>query len=160
MNWQTVREHYPKQWLLIEAIKARSEGGKRILEQISVIHVCSDSRTAMNEYKKLKKEAPAREMFVLHTSNPEIEITERQWFGIRGYNGDALAAQHGLLWVSASLLYSGKQLLCKNVLVDTGSTSTIFRLTGFLLPVCNQNQRMLYVNSEAWGDRICVCQTD
>jgi hypothetical protein len=92
MNWQTVREHCPKQWLLIEAIKARSEGGKRILEQISVIHVCSDSRTAMNEYRKLKKEAPAREMFALHTSNPEIEITERQWLGIRGYNGDALAA--------------------------------------------------------------------
>jgi hypothetical protein len=34
--------------------------------------------------------------------------------------------RHGLLWVSASLLYSGKQLLCKNVLVDTGSAGTVF----------------------------------
>jgi hypothetical protein len=84
MNWQTIREHYPQQWLLIEAIKARSEGGKRILEQLSVIHACSDSISAMTEYKKLKKDAPAREMFVLHTSNLEIEITERQWLGIRG----------------------------------------------------------------------------
>ncbi len=33
MNWQRIREHYPKQWLLIEAVKARSEGRKRILEQ-------------------------------------------------------------------------------------------------------------------------------
>jgi len=31
MNRQKVREHYPHPWLLIEAIKARSEGGKRVL---------------------------------------------------------------------------------------------------------------------------------
>ncbi len=31
MNRQKVREHYPHQWLLTEAIKARSEGGKRVL---------------------------------------------------------------------------------------------------------------------------------
>jgi hypothetical protein len=31
MKRQKVREHYPHQWLLIEAIKARSEGGKRVL---------------------------------------------------------------------------------------------------------------------------------
>ncbi len=84
MNWQTVREHYPQQWLLIEAIKAHSEGGKRILEQLSVIQPFSDSISAMKEYQTLKKEAPARELFVLHTSRPELEITERQWLGIRG----------------------------------------------------------------------------
>jgi len=34
--------------------------------------------------------------------------------------------QHGLLWVSASLLYSGKQLRCQQVLLDTGSVGTVF----------------------------------
>ncbi len=31
MKWQEVRQHYPQQWLLLEAIKAYSEAGKRIL---------------------------------------------------------------------------------------------------------------------------------
>ncbi len=38
MNWQKIREHSPQQWILTEAIKARSEGGKRIPEQISLIN--------------------------------------------------------------------------------------------------------------------------
>lgn len=84
MNWQKIREYYPHQWLLIEAIKARSDGGKRILEQIAVINAFSDSVSAMNDYKRLKKESPEREMFVCHTSRGEIDITERQWLGIRG----------------------------------------------------------------------------
>jgi hypothetical protein len=37
MTWAEIRTHYPHQWLLIEAIKAYSESGKRILEQISVV---------------------------------------------------------------------------------------------------------------------------
>lgn len=84
MNWQKIRDHYPHQWLLIEAIKARSEQGKRILEQISVINAFSDSVSAMNDYKKLKKEAPGRELFIFHTSRKELDITERRWLGIRG----------------------------------------------------------------------------
>jgi hypothetical protein len=84
MNWQKIREHYPQQWILTEAIKARSEGGKRILEQISVINAFKDSLSAMNDYRKLKKEAPEREMFVLHTDRREPDISERRWLGIRG----------------------------------------------------------------------------
>lgn len=33
---------------------------------------------------------------------------------------------HGLLFASASLLYSGKQMVCRNVLIDTGSAGTVF----------------------------------
>ena len=33
MMWQGIRQYYPQQWLLPEAIKARSEANKRILEQ-------------------------------------------------------------------------------------------------------------------------------
>jgi len=51
MNWQKMREYYPHQWLLIEAIKARSEGGKRIIDQIAVINAFNDSIEAMNDYK-------------------------------------------------------------------------------------------------------------
>ncbi len=84
MNWYEIRKHYPRQWLLIEAVRARSEGGKRILEQIAVIGTFSDSVSAMNDYKKLKHESPGRELFVFHTSREELDITERRWLGIRG----------------------------------------------------------------------------
>jgi hypothetical protein len=84
MNWQEIREYYPQQWVLIEAVKARSESGKRILEQIAVISVFPDSVSAMEGYRKLKKESPGRELFVFHTSREELDITERRWLGIRG----------------------------------------------------------------------------
>ncbi len=83
MNWHEIRKYYPQQWLLVEAIKARSEGGKRILEQISVINTFSDSISAMDGYKKLKKEVPERELFVFHTSREELDITERRWRGVQ-----------------------------------------------------------------------------
>ncbi len=35
---------------------------------------------------------------------------------------------NGLLFGSASLHYSGKQLICENVLIDTGSTGTVFSI--------------------------------
>lgn len=50
MKWEEIRRHYPQQWLLIEAIKAHSEAGKRIMEQISVVGVFPDSVTAMKSY--------------------------------------------------------------------------------------------------------------
>jgi len=84
MNWQEIRKFYPKQWLLIEAIKARSKGGKRIVEQISVINAFPDSMSAMKDYKRLKKETPIRELFVFHTSREKLDITERRWIGLRG----------------------------------------------------------------------------
>ena len=58
MKWEEIRQHYPRQWLLVEAIKAHSEADKRILEHISVIDVFSDSVAAMKGYTQLHREAP------------------------------------------------------------------------------------------------------
>ena len=33
MRWEEVREHYSHTWVLIEAIKAHSDSGKRILDE-------------------------------------------------------------------------------------------------------------------------------
>jgi len=84
MTWEEIRSHYPHQWLLLEAIKSHSESGKRILEQISVISVFTDSVTAMKSYTQLHREAPEREMYVFHTDREKLDITERRWLGIRG----------------------------------------------------------------------------
>ena len=84
MQWQDIRDHYPQQWLLIEAIKAHSEANKRILEQLAVLGAFPDSVAAMKEYSQLHREAPEREMYVFHTSRASLDVTEHHWLGIRG----------------------------------------------------------------------------
>jgi len=83
MQWQEIRDHYPQQWLLVEAIKAHTEASRRILEQLSVISTFPDSVTAMKGYAALQREAPERELYVLHTSRETLDIIERRWLGIR-----------------------------------------------------------------------------
>lgn len=83
MQWQEIREHYPRQWLLIEAITAHSEQNQRVLDQLAVVGTFPDSVVAMQAYKRLHHEAPERELYVFHTSRETLEITERQWLGIR-----------------------------------------------------------------------------
>ncbi len=84
MTWEEIRKQYPRQWLLVEAIKAHSEFDKRILEQLSVINTFPDSVTAMSSYTQFHREAPERELYVLHTDREKLDIMERSWLGIRG----------------------------------------------------------------------------
>lgn len=83
MSWQEIRRHYPKQWLLLEAIQAHSEADKRILDQLAVIGVFPDSVTALQRYALLHHDAPYRELYVFHTSREQLDVMERQWLGIR-----------------------------------------------------------------------------
>lgn len=84
MQWEEIRNHYPQQWLLVEAIKAHTEFNKRILDQLAVLGFFPDSVTAIQSYRNLHHEAPERELYVFHTSRKTLDITERQWLGIRG----------------------------------------------------------------------------
>ncbi|NJN93850.1 MAG: hypothetical protein HC875_07045 [Anaerolineales bacterium] len=84
MQWIEIRQRYPHQWLLVEAIKAHSEAGKRVVEELTVINTFPDARTAMKGYLQFHEEKPERELFVLHTDREILDITERRWLGIRG----------------------------------------------------------------------------
>lgn len=84
MQWQEIRRHYPHQWLLVEAIKARSEAGKRIVEELTIVNTFPDARAAMKNYTQLHEQSPERELYVLHTDREKLDITERRWLGIRG----------------------------------------------------------------------------
>ena len=83
MQWSEIRRHYPNQWLLIEAIEARSEADQRIVDDIAVLATFPDSVTAMKRYAGLHHEAPQRELYVCHTERESLEIRERRWLGIR-----------------------------------------------------------------------------
>ena len=83
MKWHEIRAAYPNQWLLVEAVQAHSDTGKRILDELSVLEICEDSATAMHKYGELHQQAPQRELYVLHTSREKLDISERTWLGIR-----------------------------------------------------------------------------
>ena len=76
MTWEEIRHHFPHQWLLLEAMEAYSEPGKRIVKQLSVINIFPDSVVAMKAYAKLHHEIPARKFFVFHTVREQLDINE------------------------------------------------------------------------------------
>lgn len=83
MQWREIREHYPDQWLLVEALAAHTEANKRILDELAVLDTFADSTSALRRYGRLHHEAPRRELYVLHTSRATLDITERRWLGVR-----------------------------------------------------------------------------
>lgn len=84
MQWQDIRNHYPRQWLLLEALKAHSESERRVLDQLAVLGTYTDSTSALHDYRQFHAEAPERELYVFHTSRETLDIAERRWLGIRG----------------------------------------------------------------------------
>lgn len=83
MNWESIRENFPNKWIILEALEAQSNHGKRIINDGLVINHYNDSKEALEEYKGLHKKSPDRELYVIHTSKKELDIIERKWLGIR-----------------------------------------------------------------------------
>lgn len=83
MRWQEIREHYPHQWLVVEAIEATSEQGERKLDDLTVVEAYPDAREAMTDYLERHRRSPQRELYVLHTDREDLEISERSWVGLR-----------------------------------------------------------------------------
>ena len=83
MKWTELRSQFPHQWLVVEALDARSELGKRLLQELAVVDRCPDGESAMKAYLKLHRQAPTRELYVLHTDREKLEVTEQDWLGIR-----------------------------------------------------------------------------
>jgi hypothetical protein len=83
MQWSKVRQVYPNQWLIIEALEAYTDGNQRVINRIAVIETCLDGSDALESYRRLHREYPLREFYFVHTSREQLEITERHWVGIR-----------------------------------------------------------------------------
>lgn len=84
MRWLEIRRAYPDQWLVIEALQAHTTpDSNRDLDRIAVVERCEDGHTAMQSYRRLHQQYPAREFYFVHTSREELDIRERAWTGIR-----------------------------------------------------------------------------
>ncbi|MCL7454738.1 MAG: hypothetical protein M8467_17005 [Anaerolineae bacterium] len=83
MTWEEVRKAYPDQWLVIEAIEAHTEVGRRLLDRIAVIETSGDGAAALQAYERQHREHPQREFYFVHTGRESLDIRERRWIGIR-----------------------------------------------------------------------------
>jgi hypothetical protein len=83
MIWQQVRESYPSQWVVLEAVEAHNIENKRIFENISVVEAMTDSLVAMKQYQALHKKHPQREFLFASTVNDKLDVTVHEWVGIR-----------------------------------------------------------------------------
>ena len=83
MRWAEIRQQYPNQWLVIDALEAHTEGDRRKLDQMTVVEVVPDGAAAYQRYRKLHQEHPQREFCYVHTAREELDIRERQWLGLR-----------------------------------------------------------------------------
>ena len=83
MRWAEIREQYPNQWLIVDALEAHTEGDRRKLDQMTVVEVCSDGAAALSRYQELHRQHPQREFYFVHTAREELDIRERYWLGLR-----------------------------------------------------------------------------
>lgn len=83
MEWKQIRETYPAQWLLVEAVEAHTEANRRIVEKLAVVDSFPDSRAALDRYIACHKQSPEREFYVVHTDREALDIIQQRWLGIR-----------------------------------------------------------------------------
>lgn len=84
MKWEDVRQAFPNQWVLIEAVQAYTDDkNERVLEEISLLKKFSKSTEAMRTYQEIHQENPQKELYVLHTSRKDPNIIEKKWVGVR-----------------------------------------------------------------------------
>ena len=83
MTWQEIRSAHPNRWLVIEAVVAHTDNGRRLLDDIVVVDTCPDGAAAFQRYRELHRIDARRELYYVHTGRDELEIYEQRWVGIR-----------------------------------------------------------------------------
>lgn len=83
MTWEEVKNIFPDKWVLIEAVNAKTEGDKRIINSMDVISSFDDGSTALKKYTELHKSHKEREYYIYHTSNQSLNIGVKKWLGVR-----------------------------------------------------------------------------
>src|SRR5262245_44797237 len=97
MLWAEIRQAYPNQWLIIEALEAHTAPDKqRHLDCLAVIDTCPDGSAALQRYRHLHQQYPLREFYFVHTIRVELDIRERAWVGVRTSHAVHTARQPSL----------------------------------------------------------------
>lgn len=84
MKWSEICKKYPDQIVLVEALTTTSKNNIRTVEDMSVLSEFNDSMAAWQQYKKVHKDNPDKELYIFHTSKEKAEVIEQFFVGIRG----------------------------------------------------------------------------
>jgi len=91
MKWDEIRNTYPDQWLIIEALETHTTPDYQVhLDRLTVIERCTDGNDALTRYRRLHKEYPQREFYFVHTSRTDLDIRVLHWTGIRRNHAAAI----------------------------------------------------------------------
>ena len=83
MQWDEIRRMQPHAWVLVEALRSRTEGTFRVVDDMALIQVFAHAADAWEEYHVLHKAMPDRELCILSTNCEESKVEEIPWAGIR-----------------------------------------------------------------------------
>lgn len=83
MTWDEVRARFPEQWLVVEALRAHSEGHHRVVEDLAVLATFPHSGDAMRRQLEIHRAEPAREVLIAFAGWEKLDIEEITWAGIR-----------------------------------------------------------------------------
>ena len=86
MVWSNIRQTYPNQWLIVEALEAHTTDDQRVLDRLAVVEICTNGLTAMHSYRRLHQQYPLREFYFVHTKREQLDIKERRWVGVRRHH--------------------------------------------------------------------------
>jgi hypothetical protein len=81
MTWDKVRADFRAQWVVVEALNAYTQNGKRLLSELVVEGSSNDWQVAWAKYKDLHHADKFKEYYVLHTSNEHLDIGVMDAFG-------------------------------------------------------------------------------
>ncbi len=76
MTWKEVIKSAKYKWVVIEAIKAKSENGKRIIEDIDFLAEYENGSDALKDYAKRRKENKEKEFYVCDSTIDVLDIDE------------------------------------------------------------------------------------
>lgn len=78
MKWDEVRKLYPDKFIKFEIVESHTEGNKMIPDEIALIKVLDNGKTAMAEFLERKEG-----QFIYSTKNEHLEIEIVKHIGIR-----------------------------------------------------------------------------
>jgi hypothetical protein len=84
MTWNEIRARHADQWLVVEAMDLTTGlDGRCLINDMSLVELCDSGAAAFAAYRRHHSKNPDRAFFFLHTSRPELDITEERWLGVR-----------------------------------------------------------------------------
>ena len=110
--------------MVIEAKKFHQADDKFVVEDLEVLEIFDKSFDAYDEYRSLHQQHPSKEFLFANTEMPILEIPTTPMDGIQSLIHFEL--RNKLPFISITAVHNGIKFTIDHVLVDTGSSATIF----------------------------------